>query len=120
HPCSLISSSIPASGFLIQDDRADGFAALHQVEAFVDALQWQGMRNQVINIELAFHIPVDNFWYVGTTACTTESRAFPFASGHQLERTGTDFLTGCSNADDEGLTPALVAAFQRLAHGGGV
>src|SRR5690606_11189004 len=37
-------------------------------------------------------------------------------AGEQLERPGGDFLTGARDADDDGLAPAPVGAFQRGAH----
>nr|GEU28163.1 hypothetical protein [Tanacetum cinerariifolium] len=105
---------------LVEDHRTDRLARLHQVEAFVDALERQAVGDQVVDIELAFHVPVDNFRHVGAAAGAAERGTFPFAARHQLERPGTDFLAGRRHADDERLAPTLVGAFERLAHQLGV
>ena len=49
-------------------------------------------------------------------ARAAEGRAFPDPAGHELERPRRDFLPGAGDADDHRHAPALVAAFQRLAH----
>src|SRR5450830_36425 len=102
------------------DYRADRLTALHQVKAFINPFQRQLVGDQVIDIELAFHVPVDNLRHVGATTRTAECRALPDPAGNQLEWPGADFLTGCRHADDDRLAPALVTTFQRLAHGGGI
>src|ERR1700692_645178 len=72
--------------------------------------------DQIVDIDFAFHVPVDDLRYVGATTRATERRALPFAARHQLERTRTDLFTRRRHTDDERLTPTLVRAFQRLAH----
>src|SRR5205823_7411002 len=94
-------------------DRADRFARLHQVEAFVDALERQVVGDQVVDIDLVFHVPVDDLRHVGTAARAAEGRTLPDPAGDQLERTGGDFLARFGHADDDRLAPALVAALQR-------
>ena len=74
------------------------------------------MGNQIIDVDFALHIPVDNFGNVGAPLGPAERGSAPHPAGHQLERTGRDFLSGPGDADDGALPPALVAAFQRLAH----
>src|SRR5260370_39057152 len=52
---------ISASGWLtalIQHYRADRLTLLHQVKAFINALERQCVRDQVIDVDLAFHVPV--------------------------------------------------------------
>src|SRR5450830_95052 len=105
---------------LVEHDGAYRFTALHQVKALVDVVQFQAVRDQVVDIEFAFHIPVDDLRHVRAAARAAESGAFPYASRHQLEWAGRDFLAGCRHANDDGLAPTLVAALQRLAHGGGI
>ena len=46
-----------------------------------------------------------------------EGGAAPDPAGHELEGAGGDLLAGAGDADDRALAPALVAAFERLAHG---
>src|SRR3569833_2398059 len=104
----------------IENYGADRFAALHQLESFIDAVERQRMRDQIVDVELAFHIPVDDFRHVGAAARAAEGRSFPDAPGDELERPGADFLAGSGHADDDRLPPALVAALQRLPHDGRV
>src|SRR5262249_34258855 len=102
------------------DDRTDRFAFVHQVEAFVDILQFEDMGDHWIDLNLSIHVPVDDLRHIGATTRAAERGAFPDAAGHQLERPGGDLLAGFGDADDDGGTPATVAAFQRLAHHGDV
>src|SRR5262249_10717179 len=69
---------------------------------------------------LSVHVPVDDFRNVGAAAGAAERGAFPDAAGHELEGPGGNFLAGLRDADDDGDAPAAMAAFQRLAHYGGV
>src|SRR3546814_1773829 len=78
------------------------------------------MGDEVVDVDLAVHIPVDDLGNIGTAACAAECRAFPFASGNQLEGAGGDFGAGLGHADDDGLAPAAMAAFQRLTHDLGI
>src|SRR5690349_7880079 len=61
---SLLMFSLPGWLFetlaqSVQHHRADRLPALHQFKPFVDALERQGMRDQVVDIDLAVHVPVD-------------------------------------------------------------
>ena len=93
----------------VQDDRTNTFAFVHEIKRFIDIFQWHRMSNKVINLYLALHIPVNDFWNIGATACTTESGAAPRASGHQLEWTRGDFLPRASNTDNATLPPTFMA-----------
>src|SRR5271163_2952325 len=112
--CEAKSSSIARSfacnvcPALVQHDRADRLALLHQVEAFIDAFERQTVRDQIVDVDLAFHVPVDDLRYVGAATCAAERRTLPFAARHELERTRADFFARCRHADDERLAPALV------------
>src|SRR5262249_60457451 len=72
---------------------------------------------QVVDIDLTFHIPVDNFGYISATARAAEGRAAPHASGDELKRARSNLLTRAGNADDDALAPTAMTALQRLAHG---
>src|SRR5947209_767231 len=72
------------------DDAADRLAFVHQVEPLVDALQRQLVGDQVVDVDLALHVPVDDARHVGATARAAEGRALPGAAGDELERTGRD------------------------------
>ncbi|KAG1647276.1 hypothetical protein GQR58_030726 [Nymphon striatum] len=69
-------------------NRTNGFAFVHQVKAVVDLVQCQFMRDHRINLDLAIHVPIDDFWHIGTPLGTAKSCPTPDATGNQLERTG--------------------------------
>src|SRR5262249_2310720 len=104
----------------VYNDAPDTFAFVHQVESFVDVQERHGVRDHRVDLDLAFHVPVDNFRYVGAPARAAECRAFPDAASDQLEWAGCDLRAGWRNADDDGLAPTAVGRFQRLAHHGDV
>src|SRR5579864_9832305 len=113
-------SSLRLRFFSVHDDRTDRLALMHQVEALVDLLELQGVSDHRVDLNLSVHVPIDDLRYVGTTSCTAECRAFPDATGDELERPGGDFLAGFGHADHHGYAPAAVAGFKRLAHHGGI
>ena len=59
---------------------------LHQIKALFNFLKRHGVRNQIIDIDLAFRVPVDDFRNVGVTPCAAECGAFPVAAHHELGR----------------------------------
>src|SRR5690606_9554484 len=67
---SPISKS--ANTHSVDDDAADGFAAHHEVEAFVDLLERHGVGDQVVDVDLAVHVPVDDLRHIGPPARATE------------------------------------------------
>src|ERR1700739_4803469 len=89
---------------------------MHQIEPLVDVAERQPVRNQIVNIDLPIHIPVDDFGYVSTASGAAEGGPFPNATGDQLKRSCGDFLPGSGHANNDADTPATVAAFERLAH----
>src|SRR6185312_4161836 len=95
---------------------ADRLAALHELEAFIDALERQAVRDQRVDVDAALHVPVDDARHIGAAAGAAECRAAPHATGHELEGAGRDLLAGTGYTDDDALPPAAVAALQRLAH----
>ncbi|MNG95414.1 hypothetical protein D3C79_544500 [compost metagenome] len=74
------------------------------------------MGDEGVQRDLALLRHLDVARQLAATTHATERRTAPDATGHQLERTGSDFLTGASHADDDRLTPTLVAALQGRAH----
>src|SRR5580704_3619753 len=101
---------------LVNDDAADGFARMHQVKSFVDLVERQLMGDQIVDVDFAFHVPVDDFRHVRTAPCAAKGGALPHASGDQLEGARRDFLAGAGHADNHADPPAAVGAFERLAH----
>src|SRR4029453_18835388 len=98
------------------DHRPDRFALVHEFEAFIDPGKRQDVGNQVIDVDLAVHVPIDDLWHVSAAACAAERGAFPYTACHQLERAGANLLAGAGNADDHRHTPSAMAALERLAH----
>src|SRR3546814_15894363 len=85
------------------------------VEALVDVVERQGVGDEVVDVDLALHVPVDDLGHVGAPARAAEGGALPDPAGDELEGTGGDLMASASHADDDRDTPALVAALQRLA-----
>jgi hypothetical protein len=101
---------------LINHDTADGFAALHQIKSFIDFFKRHGVGNEIVDIDLAIHIPIHDFGHVSTAACATEGRAFPLPTGDELKWAGADFSARFGDTNDDALAPALMGALQRLPH----
>src|SRR6185437_4507635 len=95
---------------------ADAFAGMHQVERLVDVLQRQQVGDEIVDVELAVHVPVDDLRHIGAAARAAERGAFPHPPGYQLKRPRPDLLPCARHADDDALAPAAVAAFQRRPH----
>src|SRR3546814_5559405 len=93
---------------------------MHQVESVVDVFKRQDMGDQIIDIKLAVHIPIDDFRHIGATARAAKGRSLPLPPRKQLERPRGDFGARFGHADNNPLAPAFMAAFQRLAPALGV
>src|SRR5678816_3380452 len=89
---------------------------MHEIESLVDVRERHRVRDQVVDVDLAVHVPVDDLRHVGAAACATERRALPHASSDQLERPRLDLLARAGDADDHRDAPAAVTALERLAH----
>src|SRR5687768_17990709 len=76
----------------VHHHRTDRLAALHQLEAVVDVLELEPVRDQRVDLNLAVHVPVDDLRHVAAAARAAESGAFPHAPGHELERPCGDLL----------------------------
>src|SRR5690606_12308654 len=72
--------------------------------------------DQVIDVDLALHIPVYDAGHIGSAARAPECAALPDPARHQLKRPGRYFLARPRYADDGALPPSLMAAFKRLTH----
>src|SRR3712207_7695391 len=98
---------------LFRSDRADRLALVHQVEGGVDLLERHGVGDQIVDVDLALHVPVDDPGHVRASARAAEGRALPDPAGDELERAGGDLLAGLGHADDDAIAPAPAAAFDR-------
>src|SRR6202167_3513902 len=105
---------------LEHDDRTDRLAPVHQIEALVDLLQFENVGNHRINLDLAVHVPVDDFRHVGPAPRPAERGALPDPAGHELERPRGNLLAGFGHANHDRYAPAAMTGFQRLAHHIGV
>ena len=80
---------------VVHHDRADRLALVHQVEGRVDLVERHGVGDQVVDVDLALHVPVDDLRHVGAAARAAEGGALPDPAGDELERAGRDLLAGC-------------------------
>jgi hypothetical protein len=64
----IISCSI----LLVKHYRSDTLARMHQIKGPIDIVKWHRVGNEIVNIYLAIHIPVDNLGYIGTAPSTTK------------------------------------------------
>lgn len=74
------------------------------------------MRDELVDLEVAVEVVVDEAGQLGAALDTAKSAALPYAAGDELEWASGDFLAGGGNADDNGFSPALVAGLERGAH----
>src|SRR5690606_38418173 len=92
------------------DDGANALAFVHQIERRVDLIQTHGVSDKSVQRDLAALRFIHVAGQLGAALDPTEGRTAPDPAGHQLERTGTDFLAGTGHTDDHRLAPALVRA----------
>src|SRR3712207_2998870 len=93
------------------DDAADGFTPMHQVEGGVYLLHRHGVGDEVVYVDFALHVPVDDFRDVGTAARPAEGTPLPRPARDELERASGDLLTRACDTDDHRDAPTLVTAF---------
>src|SRR5690242_245617 len=74
------------------------------------------MRDQIVDVDLLLHVPVDDLRHVAAAPGAAEGRALPYPAGDELERPRPDLLPGARHADDHRHAPAAMAALERLAH----
>src|SRR4051794_15993419 len=98
------------------DDRANRLTLVHEVERVVDLVQRQLVRNEIVDVDLAVHVPVHDLRHVGAAPRAPERRAFPHPARDELKGPRLDLLPGARNADDHRNAPAAMAALERLAH----
>src|SRR5580693_7920060 len=100
----------------VGDDAADRLARMHQIKTLVDLVERELVGDQIVDVDFAFHVPVDDFGHVGAAPRAAEGGSLPDAAGDQLERPRRDFLAGPSDTDNDTDAPAAMGAFERLAH----
>src|ERR1700730_7442362 len=105
---------------LEHDDRTDRLALVHQIESLVDLFQLEHMGDHRIDLDLAIHVPVDDFRHIGAAARAAERGALPDPAGNQLERPRGNLLAGFRHANHDRYAPAAMTGFQCLTHHGGI
>src|ERR1044072_525470 len=78
------SSSQRGTPGLIDHHAPDRLARVHQVERLVDVVERHRVGDQVVDVDLALHVPVDDLRHVGAAARATERRALPPAPRYHL------------------------------------
>src|SRR5882757_7817095 len=106
----------PLNLTLERDHRADRLALVHQIEGIVDLLNRHHVSDEIIDVDLLVHVPVDDARHLGAATNAAECRAAPVASGDQLERPGADFLARARDADNDRRAPATMTTLEGLAH----
>ena len=79
---------------LVHHHRTNRLPRVHEVEGVIDVAEGHGVGDQVVDVDLAVHVPVDDLRHVGAAFRAAEGRAAPDPSSDQLERPGGDFLAG--------------------------
>ena len=90
--------------------RANALPFMHQIESGINFIKWHGVGDHLINMDLSFHVPVDDLGHIGASASAPEGSASPGAPGNQLKGPSRNFLPRTRNADDAALPPAFMAA----------
>src|SRR5277367_4162538 len=89
---------------------------MHQLEAFVDVGEGKLVGDQIVDVDLTVHVPIDDARHVGTPARAAKCGAFPDAAGDELDRPRRNLLPRAGDADHDADAPTAMAAFQRLPH----
>src|SRR5579862_4246384 len=89
---------------------------MHQIERVIDLRQRELVRDQIVDVDLVVHIPIDDPRNIGPPPRPAESSSLPDPTRHQLERPRLDLLPRAGDADDDGNAPTAVTTFERLSH----
>src|ERR1700722_5994614 len=113
HVCILVWLILAC---LIYGDASNRFTRVHEFKGVVDFFQRHRVGDQVVNVDLAVHVPVHDLGNFGAPAYASESRTLPYSSRDQLEWPSADLLARTGNADDHRDAPAAMTALERLTH----
>ena len=80
------------------DDRADALALVHEVEGVVDLFEPHGVRDHLVDLDLAFHVLLDHARQLSAALDAAEGGAHPLPAGDQLERARRDLAPGLKEA----------------------
>src|SRR6185369_3071466 len=113
---STRSITASPSASVVHDDASNRLAAVEEVERGIDLAERQPARHELVELDSAGEIAVDEPRQLRASLRTAERRAAPRAAGDEEERPRVNLLAGAGDADDDRLAPSLVRARQRLAH----
>src|ERR1700720_1165693 len=96
----------------VLDHGTNNLSRMHELEGIVDLVQWQHFADHFVDLDLAAEVAIHVSRQLRTALDAAERRAAPHATGDQLERAGTNFLTRAGNSDDNRFAPSLVATLK--------
>jgi hypothetical protein len=67
------------------DDAADAVTSLHVLEGGVDLVEGLSVGDELVDLELAVHVVVDEVGKLSAALDTTESTSLPDTTGDELE-----------------------------------
>ena len=74
------------------------------------------MGDQIVNIDLAIHVPIHNLRHIRPPLRTAKRSALPNPPRHQLKRARRNLLSCAGDANNDAFAPTLVTALQGLSH----
>jgi len=79
------TSSIPTLNLPHVDDATDAVAGLHVVEGLGDLAKRLSVCDELVDLELALQVVVDEVGQLSATLDTAEGAALPYTTGDELE-----------------------------------
>ena len=67
------------------------------------------MGDHWINFDFAVHVPIDDFWHIGTPRSAAKGRTAPDPSGHELKWSGANLGACRGHANDDAFAPAFMS-----------
>ena len=68
------------------------------------------MGYEVIDVDFAIHIPIDNLRHIGSTLGSSKGGALPHPPSNQLKGTGGYLLARAGDANNDAFAPTFVTA----------
>lgn len=89
---------------------------MHIVKGLVNTINVVVMCDELINLDLASKVVLNNTRKLGSALDTAKGTALPDTASNELERSSLDDFTGSSDTNNDRLTPAFVAGLEGRAH----
>jgi hypothetical protein len=106
HSCMSDNSCQGRLLFIKVEHTAQAVAVMKQLEALVDVIEAESVRDVLFTVQFSLHHTVHQAWHLVPALPSTERSAAPHTTGHQLERPSGNLSPACGNTDDHGFTPA--------------